>query len=54
MPNSSTIRIAHIIDSLNIGGTEKQCVELVKRLNKHEYDTSLITFDKDGHFSQSA
>jgi len=49
MPNSSPIRIVHIIDSLNIGGTEKQCVELVKRLNDFDYDISLITLDKNGY-----
>jgi glycosyltransferase involved in cell wall biosynthesis len=42
------IRILHIISSLNIGGTEKQCVEIVKRINGSRYKAYLVTFNKDG------
>ncbi|MFQ5456254.1 MAG: glycosyltransferase [Nitrospirota bacterium] len=43
------IRILHIIDSLNIGGTEKQCVEIAKRTNSEKYNVHLVTLNKEGH-----
>jgi glycosyltransferase involved in cell wall biosynthesis len=42
------IRILHIIDSLELGGTEKQCIELMKRIDKNRYDVELLTFEKGG------
>ncbi|MHA2052904.1 MAG: glycosyltransferase [Candidatus Hodarchaeales archaeon] len=42
------IRILQIIDSLNIGGTEKQCVEMVRRINSGRFTMHLATLDKDG------
>lgn len=47
-PMPIKIRILHIISSLNIGGTERQCVELVKRIDKNRFDVTLLTFNKDG------
>lgn len=42
------IKILHIIDSLNIGGTEKQCVEIVKGTRGGKYDVRLVTLNKEG------
>ncbi len=42
------VRILHIIDSLNIGGTERQCLETVKRMNGAKYNVHLVTLEKKG------
>ncbi len=42
------IRILHIIDQLGIGGTEKQCVTIVKYLSKEKYYIHVLTLNKNG------
>jgi glycosyltransferase involved in cell wall biosynthesis len=42
------IRILHIIDSFYAGGTEKQCLEIARRINGNRYRTSLVTLNKEG------
>jgi glycosyltransferase involved in cell wall biosynthesis len=41
-------RILQIIDSLNAGGTERQCVEMARRINSGRFAMHLVTLDKDG------
>lgn len=48
------LRILYVIDSLNIGGTERQCVETVKRMNDSKYNIQLVTLDKNGGLLQEA
>jgi len=43
IPNSRPIRIARIIDRLNVGGPAKHVVWLTSALNSEEYETTLIT-----------
>lgn len=45
---SNKTRILHIISSLNMGGTERQCVELAKRIDKDKFEVTLLTFNKEG------
>lgn len=42
------IRIVFLINSLRIGGAERQLVELVHHLNKGRYEVSVITFYEGG------
>jgi glycosyltransferase involved in cell wall biosynthesis len=42
------IRILQLIGSLNVGGTERQCVEIAKRINSGKYAMHLVTLNKDG------
>jgi glycosyltransferase involved in cell wall biosynthesis len=42
------IRILQVIDSLNVGGTERQCVEIAQRINSGSFTMHLVTLDKDG------
>ncbi len=41
-------KLLHVIDSLNMGGTEKQCVELVRRIDQEKFTVCLATFNKNG------
>jgi glycosyltransferase involved in cell wall biosynthesis len=40
--------VLHVIDSFEIGGTERQAVELLKRLNRKRYDVRLAVLRKGG------
>lgn len=42
------IRIAHVIDSLSIGGSERMAVNIVNGLSEQNYDTHLIVSRKEG------
>lgn len=43
-------RVLHLIDSFEIGGTERQAVELLKRLDGERYDLRLAVLRKGGPF----
>ncbi|HJZ69893.1 MAG TPA: glycosyltransferase [Blastocatellia bacterium] len=43
-------RVLHLIDSFEIGGTERQAVELLKRLDRERYDVRLAVLRKGGPF----
>jgi glycosyltransferase involved in cell wall biosynthesis len=45
-------RVLHLITSFEIGGTERQAVELLKRLNGERYDVRLAVLRKEGPFYQ--
>jgi glycosyltransferase involved in cell wall biosynthesis len=45
---SRPIRILHIIDTLNAGGTEKQCVKIIKGTNKDKFEVQMVTFNRNG------
>lgn len=47
------LRILHVIDSLKIGGTERQCVEIAKRINGGKYNVQLVTLEKKGALLQA-
>ena len=40
------LKIVYFIDSMNIGGTEKQCIELTKNMLSKKHDVHLITLNK--------
>jgi len=42
------LKILHIIDSFNLGGTEKQCVEIVQRINPSKFQVHVVTFNTSG------
>jgi glycosyltransferase involved in cell wall biosynthesis len=42
--------VLHLIDSFDIGGTERQAVELLKRLDRERYDVRLAVLRKGGAF----
>lgn len=48
---SSPTRLLFLIDELDIGGTEQQLFELVKRLNRHKYTPFVCCF-RPGRLSQ--
>jgi glycosyltransferase involved in cell wall biosynthesis len=48
MGDAHKIRVLHMIDSLHLGGTEKQCYELIRRLDRNDFDVRLITLNKEG------
>ena len=41
------IRVAHVIDSLGLGGAQRQLVELVKALPKDRYEVSIISLSDE-------
>ena len=43
-------RVLHLITSFEIGGTERQAVELLKRLDAERYDVRLAVLRNDGPF----
>lgn len=43
-----SLRFLHCIDSFKTGGTERQCVDLVKGLYRDGYDIFLVTLNKEG------
>jgi len=43
-------RVLHLITSLEIGGTERQAVELLKRLDTKRYDVRLAVLRNEGPF----
>lgn len=43
-------RVLHLITSFDIGGTERQAVELLKRLNHERFDVRLAVLRKEGPF----
>lgn len=43
-------RVLHLITSFEIGGTERQAVELLKRLNRERYDVRLAVLRNEGPF----
>jgi glycosyltransferase involved in cell wall biosynthesis len=43
-------RVLHLINSFEIGGTERQAVELIKRLNPEQYDVRLAALRNLGPF----
>jgi glycosyltransferase involved in cell wall biosynthesis len=45
------IRITFLIRSLEVGGAERQLVELVRHLNPHRFQTSVVTFYSGGDLS---
>lgn len=45
-------RVLHLINSFEIGGTERQAVELLKRLNSKRYDIKLAALRNRGPFYQ--
>lgn len=47
------IRILLVIDSLNLGGTEKQCFEIARGLDKERFEVELVTLDKGGPLLRS-
>lgn len=46
------IRIAYIIDELNIGGTEKQLVSTIELINKDQFEVLLVCLRSSEYFSQ--
>jgi len=52
--NSSThrARILHLITSFEIGGTERQAVELLKRIDRDRFDIRLAVLRNEGPFYQ--
>ena len=50
-PGNHKIKLLYVIDSLSIGGTEKQLVELINRLNPDKYDLSLCCL-RDSEYLQ--
>jgi glycosyltransferase involved in cell wall biosynthesis len=44
-------RVLHLITSFEIGGTERQAVELLKRLDAERYDVRLAVLRNEGPFS---
>lgn len=47
-PRRSKIRIAFLIRSLNLGGTERQLIELVTGLDRDAFDITVLTFYPGG------
>ena len=43
-------RVLHLINSFEIGGTERQAVELIKRLNPEQYDVRVAALRNRGPF----
>jgi len=50
MPNKKNI--LYIITSTNVGGTERALLELIKRLDRTQYDILVCSLKKEGAFAQ--
>src|SRR6266540_6961296 len=42
------VKVLHIIDSLNVGGTENRCLEIVEGLDRRPFSCHLIYLDGGG------
>ena len=49
MPNPK-VRITYIIPNLNRGGAEGQLYELMRRLDRHNFEPDLVLFEDDGGY----
>src|SRR5437016_14574072 len=49
MPNPK-VRITYIIPSLSRGGAEGQLHELMRRLDRHNFEPDLVLFEDDGGY----
>jgi len=47
-PGARKLRVFFLVDSLQVGGTEMQAVELARRMNPAEYDVTLACLRKEG------
>ncbi|MEW6127511.1 MAG: glycosyltransferase [Acidobacteriota bacterium] len=45
-------RVLHLVNSFEAGGTERQFVELLKRINRNRFDVRLAAIRKEGAFYQ--
>jgi hypothetical protein len=45
-------RVLHLITSFEVGGTERQAVELLKRIDRLRFDVSLATLRLEGPLYQ--
>jgi glycosyltransferase involved in cell wall biosynthesis len=45
-------RVLHLITSFEVGGTERQAVELLKRIDRHRFDVSLAALRLEGPLYQ--
>jgi hypothetical protein len=48
-----TQAILHVVDCLNIGGTERQMYELLRRLDRRRYRPLLACFNKKGELTEA-
>lgn len=46
------IHILHVLDSLNLGGTERQAVEIAKGLDKEKFTVQMAALNQDGPLRQ--
>jgi glycosyltransferase involved in cell wall biosynthesis len=42
------LRLLHVVDSLQLGGTEGQCVSLVEQLDRARFESHVVTFNGGG------
>jgi glycosyltransferase involved in cell wall biosynthesis len=47
------IRVLLVIDNLNLGGTEKQCFEIARGLNRERFDARVVALNKEGPLSRN-
>lgn len=51
-PRDRRLRVLHIINSLGLGGAQRQCAELIDRTPPDRYDVSVLVLADDGQFSR--
>ena len=46
------IKLLYVCDGLRAGGKERQLSEIIKNIDKQKFELGIITFNKNGHFSE--